>query len=232
MAGQAPQQETSRGSGERIRNAQVRFSEKRGAQLTSARVKQEAEIKKATSDDQYWNSANDARYTESAENGQATTRHARINKRAIADIRAMFQKEGEALSDEDLNELTTLNAKPATLPDFPFFIVSLAVLKDIIDFGDLLIVGIVITTALSFVIAVILFFWVLGKTSGGRWKKKILKKLFVRLGIVITIEFIPFFKILPVTTVFVLLAHYDETKVVKLINSGLERLRGSNFMRS
>lgn len=228
MAGPSSQKETPEGSGERIRNARVRYNDQRSAFFTENQIQRETQERKAANDGTYV--ANNAEYTGKYEKNVTTS--IQDTKRVITEIKQMFRSQQEDLSDAELDEMTKLNAKPAPLPDFPYMIVSLAIFKDILDFGDVIIVGIIITTALSFLIGVVLFFWTMGKVSGGWWKKRLIKKLWTKYVFAIAIEFIPFLKIIPTTTIFVLLAHYDETKVVKLINASLERLRSTNFLNS
>ncbi len=183
--------------------------------------------------------ANDAEYNSTEENPEYDTgnnhqsraraeRNARLQ--TMQEVRKLFSESGESLSDADEKELTEMQIRPPSLPGFPYIIFPIAVLKDLLDFGDLTIVGIVVTTVLSFVLSVILFLWILGKMGGsGLWKRRRIGKLLIRWGITVTIEFIPLFKIIPTNVIFVLLTHYDETKIVKLINTGLERLRGKTI---
>ncbi len=106
-----------------------------------------------------------------------------------------------------------------------FIILSLAVLKDLLDIlTTLSIVGIPFSIALSVVITLILFFWSLGKMSGGWWKKKLVRWMLTWLIIAFLGEATPFLQVLPIASIFVLMAHHREKKVVKLFNQVLEEL--------
>ncbi len=225
MAEQNSQQKASGGSSGRIRNVQVRSDDRNRKRLMTEQIYSKTRERKAANDDVY------SEQNPGYEGRGDRIRNTSINdtKQAIREVQELFRAQKEELSNAELDELTNLNAKPASLPDFPYIIVSLAILKDIFDFGDVIVIGIIFTTALSFVIGVVLFFWTMGKTSGGWWKKRLIKKLWTKYIFALAIEFIPFLKIIPTTTIFVLLARYDETKVVKLINTSLERLRGARL---
>ena len=72
---------------------------------------------------------------------------------------------------------------------------------------------------------VILFFWIRGKISGGLWKKQMIKWLYRRLLLAAVIEIFPVLKIIPATTILILMAHYHEKKIVKLFDLTLEELK-------
>jgi hypothetical protein len=115
--------------------------------------------------------------------------------------------------------------KPAEA-NFPHMFFLLALLKDTLDIPlELSIIGIVLTTILSFFIAVAIFFWCKGKMSGGWWKKKVIRWLWIRYVAVVILEFIPFFKLIPATTIFVWMVHNKEKEIVKLFNEVLETIK-------
>jgi peptidoglycan biosynthesis protein MviN/MurJ (putative lipid II flippase) len=124
--------------------------------------------------------------------------------------------------EEDSELLVT---DPPVLPNFPIAMFVIAVLKDILDTLDLTGIGIILTTALSFLMALILFIWFLGKLGGGWWKKRVVSWLWARYVLVMVIECIPLFKIIPATTILILMAHNKEKKIVKLFNAALDELR-------
>ena len=72
--------------------------------------------------------------------------------------------------------------------------------------------------------SLILFFWVLGKMSGGWYKKMFIRWMLTWFVVTCLGENTPFLNMLPVTTIFVLMVHFRETKIVKLINDALEAL--------
>ncbi len=140
-----------------------------------------------------------------------------------------FSAEGENLEKGDI---TLLLKNTPTEPSFPFIMVTLAVIKDILDIpGELSIIGIVATTILSVFISLILLFWCLGKLSGGWWKKKIIGWLWTRYIFAVLIEFLPFMKMIPATTIFILMAHNKEKKIVKLLNFALEAFHDAGLTK-
>ncbi len=137
----------------------------------------------------------------------------------------LYMNSGEEIEERDLKETVVINMNAPDAVHFPFIILSLAVLKDLLDIlTTLSIVGIPFSIALSVVITLILFFWTLGKMSGGWWKKKLVRWMLTWLIIAFLGEATPFLQVLPIATIFVLMAHYREKKVVKLFNQVLEEL--------
>jgi hypothetical protein len=148
-------------------------------------------------------------------------------KRSKAE-REMLSSAGDILGDE--NGEQELPANRAENPDFPILIVMLAIIDDIIDFLELTIIGMLLTKALALVIAIVLFFWVLGKASGGWWKKRLIGWLWKRYIVATLIEFTPLGGIIPANTIFVLMAHYREKKLVKAANLVLEELHKAGII--
>lgn len=150
----------------------------------------------------------------------------RVVRKTFSDIRAMFRQQGETLDSETAEKLVTESAPK--LPGFPFLWAGLAFIKDALDaIATISVIGIIFTYPLSIGLGVALFLWTLGKMSGGWWKKAIIRWVWVRFGLVLIIEMIPFVQIIPANTIFILMVHYKETKIVKLLNRGLEALHGS-----
>lgn len=221
MAQNAPKQVSPRDINRGIQNTEQRF-----ARLAKDRTMQENLIQGgrfAENDPRYTN-ADEENGDESARprRGRADTIHSATGQKTLEEIRGMFKDEGEDFEEGD-TELLIKN--PPQKANFPFLIFPLAVLKDIVDALDLTGVGAIFTMVTSFVLVIILFIWFLGKMQGGWWKKKMLTWLLKRLGLVIVIECIPLLKIIPATTILILMAHFRETKIVGLMNSALERLR-------
>lgn len=143
-------------------------------------------------------------------------------QQGISRAKEILQKEGY-FQDGDVENL--LSTKKVELPPFPLFMFIIAILKDLIDIADITLVGIIVTTIVSAIFSVILFFWLFGKVSGKWWKKKVVGWLWKRYVAAIIIEFIPFLKLAPTMTIFIIMAHRRETKVVKAINFALEELK-------
>lgn len=147
-------------------------------------------------------------------------------------IREIFKNQNENLENEDEESLLMAEEK-AEESSFPLIIVIIALLKDVAIDAPLTfsLIGGILSPIFSLVFTVILFFWVLGKLSGGWWKKKLIRWLWLRYIVAIIIEFIPWINIVPTNTIFILMAHYREKKMVKLFNLALEELRGAGILK-
>lgn len=138
----------------------------------------------------------------------------------LTEIKQVFSRENEDFDDKELNQLT---GAPPARPDFPFLIFLVAIFKDVLDIpGDLSVVGIIFTTAASLVLSMILTLWCLFRLSGGWWKKRMIRWLWTGLFITFVVEILPFIKIIPTNTIFILMAHFKEKKIVRLFDSALE----------
>lgn len=146
--------------------------------------------------------------------------------RVLRDIKADFSDKGEEFNSNDLEKLVT--TPPPTTPPFPFLILSLAILKDFLDgLANLTVILVIGTTILGFAVGLAIAIWMFGKLSGGWWKKAMMRWIWIRLGLAITIEIIPFVQVIPANTIIVLMAHYKEVKIVRLFNRALERLHST-----
>ncbi len=213
-----------------IQNAQARYAEQ--AEDRQLRTQLLKGTKRDVEENEAEENAEEATYQRAveAENVEENEmRESSIYAERIAqnDVRTMLKKEGEDFSDGDAQLLLE---KPPEKPGFPFIILPLAVLKDLLDIpGELSIIGILVTTVLSFILALILFFWVMGKLGGGWWKKRMIGWLWRRYIVAMCIEFLPFGKMIPATTIFVLMAYHHEKKIVKLFDSALEKLHSAGL---
>ncbi len=225
MPSNAPQQGLPQDKGRGIQNAQARgvsTAETRYEKLAKNRQLRTQLLSKEDSSRTNANSqiaTPDARYTRGS-----FTQNESGKIQAVQNILQKSAQENDVEYDDA--DATLLIKEPPQQPDFPYIMVSIAILKDILDVPvELSIIGIVITTALSFLLAIILFIWILGKLSGGWWKKAMVRWIWVRYIFAILIEFLPFFKIIPATTILVLMAHYREAKIVMFFNAALEEFR-------
>lgn len=210
--------DTNRG----IQGAHARFTESSESRTTQAQLQDDgsldAHVRTKTRE-------GDGRRTRSTSDQQSEETRRNALKRRYQNIQRIFSEGGETIDDGDVGIIRELKTEKVPLPPFPYFIFSIALLKDIVDvIATITLVGIVLSMALSFLFALILFFWTMGKMSGGWWKKRLINYILVRYGITIAIEFIPGVNIIPTTTIFILMAHYRETKIVKLLNLALEEL--------
>lgn len=173
-----------------------------------------------------------------------------LERGAIRGIQELFKKEGLEFNASDVPALESVRLNRPETPPFPILIVMMAVGKDVIDFflatpGDtagLTVVGLIATfsvrmflIALTFIVATVLLIWMLGRISGMArlgirgaaggvglaMKTKFVKKRLAQ-GVIafVTESFLPY---IPFTTIFVLLAHHDENKYVKLFLDAAEQ---------
>ncbi|MFW5887351.1 MAG: tripartite tricarboxylate transporter TctB family protein [Bacteriovoracia bacterium] len=151
------------------------------------------------------------------------------NKIIYQTIKDIFiGKNSGIITEDDKKEVLYTTDKP-NKPIFPIMIMGVAVFKDFIDFIQLTGAGIIITILTTLITFVIFFIWMLNKsTSGGWWKRRLMKVLWKRLSIWLLgaaiIEAIPLLGFLPATSIFVLMVHHEEKKIVKLFNEFLETL--------
>lgn len=138
-------------------------------------------------------------------------------------IRSAYKRIGDIWSSEDeefgvadAEELESGNV-PEHVP-FPIFMFGLAVLSDALDVAKniLPLFGWVLLLPLKLCIAIIFFIWFFSKLSGTMWKK-----ILLRMIIMWALELTPL-DFVPTQTVMVLMAHYRQTKIVRLMNNALE----------
>ncbi len=154
-------------------------------------------------------------------------RRSKVYFKALRNARRIIKDNQDLFNDGD--ELLMVKKPPVT-PPFPVIIVGLAILKDFLDVLDVSIIGIIFTTIASILVSIILAFWTFGRASGGWWKKRLFTWLIKRFLIMLGLELVPFFKIIPATTIFILMAHYREKKLVKIANLVLEELHRAGYV--
>lgn len=142
------------------------------------------------------------------------------------DIEEMFRENGVAFDNEDMSELSGMREENIPKPHFPYFIFTIAVTKDIVDvIATLTVVGIVLSMALSFLCALILFLWTFSKLGGtGRAQKKMTEKILLKFSLAQGIEFIPGVNVIPTNAIFVLVTYFDEAKIGKLYAAAHKKL--------
>ena len=210
-----PEVDTDRG----IKNAQTRYREHSYNRLTSTQLQSPGRKRGSITRSQ-------------SRVGNHRMEFRGVNKTKVEqmyrEIREIFSQGGQDISESDIREISELKTRSVAPPKFPYFIFVVAALKDSIDvIATLVVVGIPLTVAFSVLMSIILFFWTMGKMSGGWWRKKMIRYILIRFGLTFTIELVPLVNIVPTNTIYILLVHYREKKIVKLINLGLEKLHHS-----
>ncbi|MCR4285694.1 MAG: hypothetical protein NUW00_02235 [Candidatus Kaiserbacteria bacterium] len=151
-----------------------------------------------------------------------------LSPSTIKEFGDIFEKGGVRLDDSELREALEMKLKDVTAPGFPYFIFFIALTKDIVDVVvTVTVIGIVISMALSFLCALILFIWTMEKlgVSGGKLQKKRVQGILIKYGLSTGIEFIPGINVIPTTTIFVLLTYLQEAKISRLHKFALNKIQ-------
>lgn len=149
---------------------------------------------------------------------RAEFEEAEIIRQELAEL---ARREGVAY-EEGNEELLVKN--PPEKPPFPGVMLSIALLKDLFDAAQLTGIGILLTTALSFLIGLILFLWILSRMGAGWWGKK-MRGVWTRYALAVAIELVPFLGFLPASTILVLSVHFRETKLALSLRGTLARIQ-------
>jgi len=156
-------------------------------------------------------------------------RNSSIYRKLLKKIEDSFEEENEEFDGDDLALMVEDQAEK---PDFPYMVFIFAIIKDCLDvMANLTIIGILFVWPLSIIFALGLFMWVFGRMGGGWWKKRIIRWVWNRYMLTIVIEFIPFLQMIPANTIFILMVHNKETKIVKLMNEALEQIHNLKIIR-
>ncbi len=147
--------------------------------------------------------------------GRGVYQHAR--KRSFELAEKIFRDAKMPIDKEALEILTKTTPASSDYPtksNFPVIIFSLAVIKDILDVPfDVSVVLVIAASIFSFFIGLVIFFWGFGKTN--RLQRKLFKGFIKRWASMCVVELIPGLQVIPATAIFVLLAHFRETKFVE-----------------
>lgn len=117
----------------------------------------------------------------------------------------------DEITEEEFKEITI---KKPEKPRLPTFVLSVALLKDIADFGFM---GYIILPIFS----VIVFFWLFNKSSFIR--KRLIRKWLVRYVGALIIALIPFLQDVPEAIVYVYLVYRSEFGLFKKVVDALEK---------
>ncbi len=141
-------------------------------------------------------------------------------------ITNLFEDQGEVFGVEIEAMLSSIAEKPS----FPIFILVFAIIKDILDAPlGLSLIFTILTSILSLFLSLILYMWVSSRLSGGVWKRGMIGWMWTRYIAVVLIEFIPLVNIVPAYTIFILMAHNKENKIVQLFNDSLEMIQSAKI---
>jgi hypothetical protein len=199
-------------------------NEKRGIKNAEARYKER--IEGLTTESQIYTRKNKKSRSRINEDGQQVfvargSKDLQMMQEAEASLQALFLAENIEYEEGDTELLIT--DRPIK-PPFPAGIFFLALVKDVLDVLQLTLLLSLLVLVITLPVLLILAFYFYGKMSGAWWKKKLIKKLWLRFATTALIESMPLVGLIPATTILVLMTHYSETSLVKAINAGLERL--------
>lgn len=199
-----------------IQNAEVRYKKQVGNLSTQAHIR-------ARSDARLRNDT-----FPSEEDQQESTARSGVRSEQLANTRLqmeaerIFQEEGVAYEKDDIAEI--LKANTPDEPSFPFFIILLAIIKDILDALTLSGVGYVISFVTSILIGAIIFIWIISKGKAP-WRKKHVRKSIERFVVANLADLVPLLNILPIETIFVLMVYSDEKQLTENIRGAFGRLQ-------
>jgi hypothetical protein len=137
-------------------------------------------------------------------------------KNALAEIKKLFGDADEGFEEGMIGELKT---NPPEDPDFPYLITFTAVVKDALDIAS---AGL-LTWIFSAFFAFILWMWWSGKI--GLAQRMLLKWGVKRAVAFIGADAVPVLGVLPFATLFVVIAHNKEKKIVQLLLASLEKVK-------
>lgn len=203
-----------------IRNAQVRYKRRVADLSTSAHIYARTEARRKEPNDPSEETA--VYYSQSDKSVRGRGEQLLLAQQRKEAERA-FTEEGLSYEPEEITEI--LRTPEPGIPSFPYLLLILALIKDLLDSLDLTGVGAILTTVLSLLMGGILFVWILAKFKGAAWKRKQAKKMAARLLLVCGVEFIPFLKIIPSNTIWVLMAYSDEKRAAEGIRTALGKLQ-------
>ncbi len=209
----------------RIQNAEVRYQNRMAERGIAATVDQKIRALQTDQD-----AENDAEYDSISEDEAESLAYFE-NESLLSRTKNTKYKKGESELLDELKLLSqsdqrTVVLQKATMPTFPIFILIAALFKDILDIPtNLSLVAALLSSIFGFFLSMIIFFWIFGKMNGKWWKKRLIKWLWKRYVLAMIVEMLPGISLVPLATIFVLMAHYREKKIVILANKALEALR-------
>lgn len=215
MATPVPKELTKTDESRGIQNATSRFKRQRAGQTLQSELLSRTERGKGVSE---------AANNPSHRKGRGRYLH-RVPGASVS-----LENELERLSQEEdfqyeKGDAEKFIANPPDKPIFPVIMLLVGAFKDAIDLAGITGIGILVTMPVSFLMAVVLFIYFLGKMNGiQRW-------LWKRYVFATIISFVPFLQALPETTLLVFLAYHHENKVVNGITEALQKMSGGGLLR-
>lgn len=189
-----------------IRNAEVRYNNRVDNLSTEAHIRART--------NQQGEGGATAPQTEGGDTPPTPTsrgRNAQLNEaRVRLAIERAAQELGIEYTPEEISEIAKTETKKPEAPSFPFFMLSLALIKDILDYFTLTGVGYVVSLVASFIIGLIIFIWVYRKGGGGPLKQRQTKRAIRRFILANVADVIPGVNLIPFEAVFVFMTYSSE----------------------
>jgi hypothetical protein len=142
----------------------------------------------------------------------------RVGNISSRDLSSFFRQAKSIIKDN--------NFQKRKQSGIPYIAIYLALVKDVLDWAQVTGVGVLVTIPISIIASGALIYWAWGKTSFRAWKEKILRWLIISVAI----ELFPATSLIPSTLIFVLIVHYNETKIIRLINLTIDQLERGGML--
>lgn len=209
--------ETENNTARGIKNAEVRYKEHVGDLTVASHVYEKTSARKNKKPRFRINDDGQRVYV-----GGNTTERLKEVHAVEAGLRSMLEQANLEYEEGDASLL--IQNKPTVSP-FPFGMVFLAIVKDVLDALQITVVFLILVWIITLPVMLVLWFYFYNKMSGAGFKKKLLSWFLKRFGVTVLIEAIPFVgMVVPATTILVLMTHYKEVSFVKALNSVLNSI--------
>ncbi len=201
-----------------IRNAEVRYKRRINDLSTSGHVRRRSKARREGSDE-----IKDFEEESPIPNPDRGRAAQLTDTRLQLEAERAFQAQNLDYSPEEIKEITKADAPKK--PRFPFFILILALIKDLLDLLTLTAVGYVVSLVVSLIIAAIILVWAFSRGSGPL-KKRQMKRSLTRFIIANFADLIPLVNVLPWETIFVLMTHNSDKQDIENVENALHKIQG------
>lgn len=112
---------------------------------------------------------------------------------------------------------------------FPTLMLTAAVIKDVVDAVDFTGFGVIISSITSVIYNAAVFVWMFGMGGGGM-REKVMKRAAKRYAAMFIVSFIPWVKIIPEASLFVILTYLDRKEESSKHLGGMYRAARGKLM--
>lgn len=189
-----------------IRNAEVRYNNRVDSLSTEAHIRahtnQQGEGEGTTPSVEHGNTPPTP--TSRGRGAQLNEERVRLATKQAA------QELGIEYTPEEISDIAKTGTKKPETPSFPFFMLSLALIKDVLDYVTLTGVGYAVSLIVSIIIGLIIFVWVYKKGGGGPLKQRQTKRAIRRFIFANAADIIPGVNLIPFEAIFVFMTYSGE----------------------